>query len=125
MVGAGGGVPRVGSAAARPATPLTARPLAGCGNTLRHQQPRIFGRPPGAPRISYLLRFQEEEGCNSEAEVGRVRGRGPGALNGSCQATPSGLPPSGPPCSLPPSRGRPSCPLARSAPLLCVLNRSI
>lgn len=119
MVGAGGGVPRVGSAAAGPATRLTARPLAGCGNTLPHQQHRIFGRPRGAPRISYLLRFQEEEGCNSEAEVGRVRGPGPGVLNRSCQATRSCLPPPRPALPASALQGAPVLPSRRGQRPCC------
>lgn len=54
MVGAGGGVPRVGSAAAGPTTPLPPPPLAGCGNTLGHQQPWDF-LPPKWSSLHLLL----------------------------------------------------------------------
>ena len=91
---------RVGSAAACPTDP-TSGPLAGCGSTLRRQQPPDLR--PHTRSSRDLLRAVLPRGAGRRfwgrerypGGVGEVRRRGPGALSRRSHARPACLPPPG------------------------------
>lgn len=125
MGGAGGGVPRVGSAAARPADP-TAGPLAGRGTTLPCQQrpdlwPHTWSSPDLLPAALASGGGRRFWGLGPHpGGVGGVRRRGPGALGSGCRARRSCLPPPGLPLLASALQAAPVLPArAVSAPAVC------